>query len=175
MNSEEIQNQRRQQALSVIEEQELKALERANQLAELNKQRENEIASKETYRQSVKRASDLVFQEKVSEAQTKLDKKLEMSSRAVSQKESEVYSKRQSNLLRSEERKENVSRVQNVKSYQRDKLQERIDLDSEKVGVIREERDAIKDEKAAFKAEMDKMKKEISEKFELVRLGKVYS
>ena len=173
LQSQEIENQRKSKALATIQEEELKAMERASVMDEVNRHKQLQIAAKEEYRQSVKRNSEMNYKEKSLSAYENLEKKTEMSVRAINQRESDLYQKKQSNLLRSEEKKENVNRVFNVKAYQRDKLQERINDESEKVQNIKSEKMSIKEEKLAFKNEMDRMKKEISSKFEAVRQGKV--
>jgi len=81
-------------------------------------------------------------------------------------------SKRTVNVIKQTDKLENVKRIQQMQEYQKEKLMEKIQNDTEKANKIKDERSNLLAMRAETRRQMDRQKRQLMDQFEKVKQGK---
>lgn len=128
---------------------------------------------KDNQRKHVKSTMEKRLEERVNGYLYKMAESDEKVLRVQREKEAMMRQKHALELIKKNDKHENVQRIARMQEYQKEKLMEKINHDTDRATQIKNEKDSLLSMRMGIRREMEGSKRSIMEKFEQVKRGKV--
>ena len=142
-------------------------MEKQRQIEQL--QKKQRLQEKEMHSIEVRKQMEQIEGSRIDSIRNKRSEKDSVMAKTQSEKDWNLMLKKEMDLIRREEKIENVQRISRAQSYKKDKILEKIEFDNLKSSQVKQEKAKLLETRFQVRREAEKQKKDILNVFEVMK------